>query len=151
MFLYQNLANPFLGEFEHRVSNVQKGISNETSWCPGRPVGPVVTRKVNRRTHKEQRTHMFVGYTRREVCAKDISYRRERERDREESTSVKIAGNNTMSASRGCRYVPTRSGNRAVWRTWLGLSIKETGAGNRALYSQHKPPMQKRIERGQER
>lgn len=31
-----------------------------------------------------------------------------------------------------------------------GLSIKETGAGNRAPYSQHKPPTQKSIEMGQE-
>lgn len=53
-------------------------------------------------------------------------------REREESTSVKIARNNTMSI----RSHPLGEPG--------GLSIKETGAGNRALYSQHKPPMQKR-------
>lgn len=149
MFLYQNLANPFLGEFEHRVSNVQKGISNETSWCPGRPVGPVVTRKSQGKSTNAQRTayaHVCGIHAARGMRERYLVQERERGKyeckNRREQYDV---------ASRGCRYVPTRSGNRAVWRTWLGLSIKETGAGNRALYSQHKPPMQKRIERGQER
>lgn len=110
-------------------------------------VGSVVTRKLQGKSTNAQRT----VYARRihaarekqiKVCAKDISY----EREKEESTNVKISKNNTMSP---VMDVDTFPPGEPYYGERGGLSIKETGTGNRVLYSQHKPPTQERIEIGQ--